>query len=215
MGLWTAATCEPWDAALASYAAAILARGGERLQALDAWVHGDLPSLARARQPAYVSRDELLELIRWKMHRGVWRANNLQLAASNPADAVEACTREALRSAASVPPPAAADAGADGAPATASALLAPVRTLARLKGLGPATASAVLAAVHPERFPFLEDVVAEAVPDLGPPAFTPRYYAAYALALRARAAALAVACPNGGWTPNAVDRALWASRQGQ
>ena len=92
-----------------------------------------------------------------------------------------------------------------GAPAsgatTTAALLVPVRMLAKLRGIGPATVSAVLAAVYPERYPFLEDVVAAQVPELGPPAFTPRYYAAYAAVLRARAAELAARCPDSEWTP--------------
>ena len=79
--------------------------------------------------------------------------------------------------------------------------------------IGPATVSAVLAAVYPERYPFLEDVVAVQVPELGPPAFTPRYYAAYTVVLRARAAELAARCPDSGWTPHAVDLALWATQQ--
>jgi hypothetical protein len=129
------------------------------------------------------------------MGRGVWRANNLQLAAANEPAAVEAKTAVAFT--------AAADA--------AGASLAPIRALARLRGVGPATASAALAAIVPERYPFLDDVVAAQVPDLGPAAFTVRFYAAYQAALAERAARLATACPHQPWTPHAVDLALWAA----
>jgi hypothetical protein len=232
MVLWEQEQCAAWEAALAAYPAAVEARGGLKLLALDHWVHDELPGEVRAREPRHLMHDELLRVVRWKMGRGVWRANNLQLAAANAPDAVQACTAEALALVGAVPVPMvvqagarAGDAAAFGAPAvstegvpasgaaTAAALLAPVRMLAKLRGIGPATVSAVLAAVYPERYPFLEDVVAAQVPELGPPAFTPRYYAAYAAVLRARAAELAARCPDSGWTPHAVDLALWTTQQ--
>ena len=209
------------------------ARGGPKLLALDRWVHDELPGEVRAREPRHLMHDELLRVVRWKMGRGVWRANNLQLAAGNAPEDVQACTAEALALVSAVPVPMVVQAGAragdaaaadgalvmstGGAPApgetTAAALLAPVRILAKLRGIGPATVSAVLAAVYPERYPFLEDVVAAQVPELGSPAFTPRYYAAYTVVLRARAAELAARCPDSGWTPHAVDLALWTTQQ--
>jgi hypothetical protein len=231
--LWQQDECAAWAAALAAYPAAVEARGGAKLLALDRWVHDELPAAVRAREPRHLTHDELLRVVRWKMGRGVWRANNLQLATSNAVEAVETLTAEALAAAEALPLPAlepAAGAGletrvhaqepgnATPAPTSSTApapapkeLLAPVRALAKLRGIGPATVSAVLAAVLPERYPFLEDVIAAQVPTLGPPAFTPRYYAAYAEALRARAATLAARCPAGGWTPHAVDLALWAT----
>jgi hypothetical protein len=233
MVLWEQEQCAAWEAALAAYPAAVEARGGPKLLALDRWVHDELPGEVRAREPRHLMHDELLRVVRWKMGRGVWRANNLQLAAGNAPEAVQAYTAEALALVGAVPVPMVVQVGAgagdaaawDGAPAvstggaptsgatTAAALLAPVRVLAKLRGIGPATVSAVLAAVYPERYPFLEDVVAAQVPELGPPAFTPRYYAAYAAVLRARAAELAARCPDSGWTPHAVDLALWTTQQ--
>jgi hypothetical protein len=130
------------------------------------------------------------------MRRGVWRANNLRLAGENAPEAVEASTRAALGAVPAADP------------------VAPVRAIAGLRGVGPATASAVLAAVYPDRYPFLEDVVAAQVPGLGPPAFTLRYYGAYAAVLVARAARLAAACPHGAWTAHGVDLALWAACAG-
>jgi hypothetical protein len=222
MVLWEQEQCAAWEAALAAYPAAVEARGGPKLLALDRWVHDELPGEVRAREPRHLKHDELLRVVRWKMGRGVWRANNLQLAAGNAPEAVQACTAEALALVGAVPVPMVVQAGAQavssgGIPAsgatTAAALLAPVRVLAKLRGIGPATVSAVLAAVYPERYPFLEDVVAAQVPELGPPAFTPRYYAAYAAVLRARAAELAARCPDSDWTPHAVDLALWTTQQ--
>jgi len=194
MNLWEQDACELWDAALAEYPRTLEVHGGERLLALDRWCHDDLPTAVRERQPAHLTHDELVQLVRWKMGRGIWRPNNLQLAESNADEDVVAATGDGL---AAVPD-----------------LLGPVRAIARLRGVGAATASAVLAAIYPEHYPFLEDVIAAQIPTLGPPAFTPRYYVAYASAIRDRAAALATACPHQQWTPHAVDLALWAQSTG-
>src|SRR5438067_11121840 len=169
MVLWEQEQCAAWEAALAAYPAAVEARGGPKLLALDRWVHDELPGEVRAREPRHLKHDELLRVVRWKMGRGVWRANNLQLAASNAPEDVQAYTAEALALVGAVPVPMVVQAGAragetvawDGAPVvstvgapasgatTSAALLAPVRVLAKLRGIGPATVSAVLAAVYP------------------------------------------------------------------
>ena len=81
--LWEQEQCAAWAAALAAYPAAVEARGGPKLLALDRWVHDELPGEVRAREPRHLMHDELLRVVRWKMGRGVWRANNLQLAAGN------------------------------------------------------------------------------------------------------------------------------------
>ena len=83
-------------------------------------------------------------------------------------------------------------------------------TLSALAGVGPATASAVASAAAPEVYPFFDELVAAQVPALGPVKFTASYYARYADALRARAASL-----GSGWTPAAVERALWANAGGK
>ena len=87
--------------------------------------------------------------------------------------------------------------------------------LCALAGVGPATASAALAAHAPGVYPFFDELVAVAIPGLGPVAFTPAYYARYAERLRERAAALAAACPDAGWTAQAVSQALWAASGGK
>ena len=73
--LWEQEQCAAWEAALAAYPAAVEARGGPKLLALDRWVHDELPGEVRAREPRHLTHDELLRVVRWKMGRGVWRAN--------------------------------------------------------------------------------------------------------------------------------------------
>ena len=193
--LWNRADCATWDAARSRYQDVLDANGGGRLVELDRWYHEELSGLIGAREPAWLGLDELVRVVEWKMHRGVYRARNLQLARGNSATEVETASREAL---AEAPHP-----------------TAPIARLARLKGVGPATASAVLAAARPDVYPFFDDVVAAEIPDFGRADFTLKVYGHYADRLRERAALLAVGCPTGGWTPHAVGCALWAAAGGK
>ena len=192
--LWDRASCAAWEHARARYRD-VLRASGERLLELDRWYHDDLPRAIRSRSPAHVDLVELVRVVEWKMHRGVYRARNLVLARANDPEEVVAASREAF---AAAPHP-----------------TAPVARLARLKGVGPATASALLAAARPDVYPFFDDVVAAQIPEFGPIDFTTRVYARYAERLRERAALLAVGCPEGGWTPHAVGCALWAAAGGK
>jgi hypothetical protein len=187
--LWSSSDQSRWASALASYPAVIAARGVASLPAHDAWYHVMLPAALGSRTPARLMHEELVRLTEWKMARGVWRARNLVLVRGNAPAAVEATSAEAL---ALVPHP-----------------TQPVARLATLAGVGPATASAVLAAAAPATYPFFDEDVAAQVPDLGPVKFTLGYYARYATALRERASTL-----GGGWTPAAVEHALWAEAGG-
>jgi hypothetical protein len=190
MNLWLADQSETWRAELARYADVVAAQGVVRLAGYDHWYRDELPGLIAARRPALVTRDELVKVTEWKMARGVWRQRNLILVRSNEPTAVENASRAALSQ---IPNP-----------------TTPVATLAKLAGVGPATASAVLSAAAPEVYPFLDDLVADQVPDLGPVDYTLKYYARYADALRQRAQQLGA-----DWTPTMVERALWACAGGK
>lgn len=188
--LWHSDDPARWRAALDRYDAVIDAQGVARLAEHDRWYRHDLRRAIGHRSPPHVTRDEMVRVTEWKMSRGVWRARNLGLVKGNPADAVTKTSAEAL---ARAPDP-----------------KAPIATLARLAGVGPATASAVAAAAFPQTYPFLDDLVAARVAGLGPVAYTLGYYARYADALRARAAAL-----GDPWTPALVERAVWADAGGK
>ena len=138
----------------------------------------------------HLIHDELVRLTEWKMARGVWRAPNLVLVKSNAADTVVSLSTDAL---AKVPH-----------------LTAPIASLAKLDGVGPATASAVVAAFAPEIYSFFDELVAAQIPSLGKVAWTMGYYGRYAAALRERAMQL-----GGDWTPVKVERALWANVGGK
>lgn len=188
--LWASEDAAAWRAALDSYARVIEAQEVKRLPELDRWYREELPGITAAREPAFVTLDELVKATEWKMKRGVWRQRNLILVRSNAPEAVEEASRDAL---ARIPEP-----------------TAPIARLSKLAGVGPATASAIVAAAAPETYPFFDDLVASQVPGLGPVDFTLKYYARYADALRERARQLGAP-----WTPALVERALWAYAGGK
>ncbi len=198
--LWGTADPARWLAALADYEAVLARQGMTHLLDYDRWYHHGLPATLAERDPAYLTHDELVLVVKWKMTRGEWRPRNLSLVESNDPEAVEWQTREAFLR---VPD-----------------LRAPIKLISELAGVGAATASAVLAAYAPDAYPFFDEQVAAQIPDLGPVRYTPAYYARYAERLRKRAAALAAAAapttsPPGGWTPHACDLALWVNSGGK
>ncbi len=185
LDLWNEKRPELWQSALADYQRVIERQGATSLTAHEAWYSQQLPGQLHSRHPSFITRDELVRLTEWKMARGVWRARNLVLVRGNSDEAVTSCTLEGL---ALVPHP-----------------TKPIARVAKLAGVGPATASAVLSAYAPAEYPFLDEMVAAQVPELGAPAFTLTYYERYASALRERAASLGAS-----WTCTAVERALWS-----
>lgn len=183
--LWRESHTTVWESALAQYADVIDRQGVASLASHEAWYREELPVALHARDPSFVAHAELVRITEWKMARGVWRARNLMLVRGNSAGDVKSYTLDAL---ALVPHPG-----------------KPIAVVAKLFGVGPATASAVLSAYAPGEYPFLDELVAAQVPELGAPAFTLGYYTRYAQALRERALQL-----GGAWTCTAVERALWA-----
>jgi hypothetical protein len=171
------------------------AQGVNGLEELDRWYREELPGLIASRTPPYVTGEELAQVTRWKMKRGVWRQRNLLLVEANPEAEVEQTSREAF---AAVPDP-----------------RKPVSLLVRLRGVGPATASGVLAAYSPEMYPFFDEMVAGQMPGLGEVAFTAPFYYRYAEMLRTRAEELNEVCGHHVWTANDVGQALWAVSGGK
>jgi hypothetical protein len=176
--------------ALDAYPRVVEQQGVAQLSELDRWYREELPTLIAAREPGFLTLDELVRLTQWKMARGVWRARNLALVRTNDEASVQDTSRRAL---ARMPHP-----------------TAPIAELAKLKGVGPATASAAAAAAAPEIYPFFDELVAARLPGLGPVAWTLSYYARYADALRKAALEL-----GGDWTVTRLERALWASVGGK
>lgn len=188
--LWRSEDPEAWEQALRHYPAVLERQGADSLVELDTWYRTQLPAIVAHRTPPCLELPELADVIRWKMKRGEWRPRNLTLALGNNNAAVRLHTHRGFSL---VPDP-----------------RQPVAEIAKLAGVGPATASAVLAAFRPDLYPFLDDLVGRAMPDLGEPTFTLPYYLKYAAALRERAKRLGPP-----WHAHAAGLALWSASGGK
>jgi len=195
MTLWQKTTCANWHATFEAYPVIVRAQQVNGLAELDAWYRTKLTELIAARSPAYITRNELERVTRWKMKRGVWRERNRLLVLSNETALVKQTSIEAF---AAIPDP-----------------RKPVDILSRLAGVGPATSSAVLACVSPSLYPFFDELVAEQIPHLGKVAFTATYYQHYAAKLRERAERLNDVCQHRVWTAHALSQALWTASGGK
>ena len=154
--LWNDDSPAAWRRSLERYPEVVARQGVARLAELDEWYRERLPAAIAARRPRHATREELVRLTEWKMSRGVWRAPNLALVRGNEEADVVRATTDALTLA---PDP-----------------KTPIARLAELGGVGPATASALMAAAHPETYPFFDELVAAQVPELGPVRGTRGFY---------------------------------------
>jgi hypothetical protein len=195
MKLWASNKCADWHAAFERYADVIAEQQVNGLPELDAWYRNELPSIIEARSSAYITLNELEQVTKWKMKRGVWRERNRLLVLSNPSALVKKTSQDAFTL---IPDP-----------------RKPVDLLSKLAGVGPATASGVLACVAPNIYPFFDELVAAQIPGLGKVAFTATYYQRYAEELRRRAERLNGKCAHHTWTAHETSQALWAESGGK
>jgi hypothetical protein len=109
---------------------------------LDEWLWKDLSESVKSRSPAHLTKEELSDLMRWKLIRGKFRP--LQgLVDSNSAVAVEAATAKAMKC------------------LSQRQWKASLKELCVLKGIGVATASAIVALFCPDECAFMADEVIE------------------------------------------------------
>ncbi|KAG2482587.1 hypothetical protein HYH03_018471 [Edaphochlamys debaryana] len=124
------------------------------------------------------------------MARGQWRPKLLSYAQQQPAGAVEAASRAALKALRAFRPP--PEGSGSGPGAAEGPLKEALGALTALKGVGPATASALLSAARPYDLPYMGDeALAVAVGRKGD--YTDKAYLDLARALRAKARALGAA----------------------
>lgn len=203
--LWNQNKGAAWRDMLDQYEALILAHAVNQLPEIDTWYRNELPRVIAARNPAYVTKEEFLEILRWKMKRGDWREYNRIRIADTDARVIKKAAQDAFT--------AARDLSADAA-TTSKEYKRPIQRLCELDGVGPATASAVLAAYRPDLYPFFDEWIAREIPTLGKVAFTPSYYWKFADALREKAKEL-TKLDRAEWNAQDVGQALWVASGGK
>eukprot|EP00898_Chlorokybus_atmophyticus_P000267 jgi/Chlat1/1240/Chrsp115S00754 len=184
--LWSSSDLARWSAALAAYDSRLKALNKPRLVGLEAAYR---KSGEDARRQGFMTHDELVGVVEWKLSRGKFRPQLLGFARSLSVHEVEDATRRAFAA----------------LPKVDVALAA----LTELKGIGPATASAILS-VYDDSVPFMSDeAMAAALPGRSIK-YTVKEYQEFIRAVRAKAEALSSV--KGGESLSAcdVERALWS-----
>ncbi|GAQ88455.1 Hypothetical protein KFL_004300060 [Klebsormidium nitens] len=190
MALYESSDSALWEAALDEYPARLQGLGKERLVDLDDFYRVELVKTLKERGNAgYVTKDELVKIVDWKLTRGKWRPRLLGYAK----DAAETDIIETSKRAFAALPD----------------VQSAIKILSELKGIGPATASAVLAAHSPNLAPFMSDEALAAALK-GTKDYTPKKYAELAEALTAKAKDLGCKSTGEPWTPSDVERAIWS-----
>ncbi|CAO1636751.1 unnamed protein product [Sympodiomycopsis kandeliae] len=125
------------------------AKGAKDLRTLDDELWSDLSNrLQTDKKNAFVTLDELKNVMRWKLARGKFRPTLPSFIASNSSQDVESITREAFS-------------GYDSSKAKDV-----LKSLCRLKGVGPATGSLLLSLYDPETEAFMSDESWVSIPSL-------------------------------------------------
>ncbi|XP_064477872.1 uncharacterized protein LOC135391526 [Ornithodoros turicata] len=199
LAFFTKATPSQWRHVLSLYKevlkqkAALRAskKGGpEELIKLDVWYQEQLPKVIRARKDMHLLHDELVKVMKWKLMRGKYRPQLLDLVKINTELAVKSTSKKAFRK----------------LPNLSSAITA----LTNLKGIGPATASAILAAAFPDQAPYMADESMLSTPGVEATDYTLAEYINYAERIKTCTDQLAQKDPEGTWTPHKVELVLWA-----
>lgn len=128
--------------------------------------------------------------MKWKLMRGKYRPQLLDLVRINTELAVKSTSKKAFRK----------------LPNLSGAITA----LTNLKGIGPATASAILAAAFPEQAPYMADESMLSTPGVEATDYTLAEYLNYAERIKTCTEQLAEKDPNSTWTPHKVELVLWA-----
>ncbi|CAL4059242.1 unnamed protein product [Meganyctiphanes norvegica] len=161
------------------------------LAKLDKWYQEEFGALVNSRSPAYMSSEDLVKMMKWKLSRGKFRPRLVQLAESNAPDFVKSTSEKGIKL------------------AKQNKVAAGITELSKLKGVGPATASGVLAAVVPEKCCFFADEVAAAIPGLAPIKYTAEEYKMVNATISAAAKRLNDETSEDDWTPHNVELAVW------
>lgn len=167
-------------------------KGKGNLVNLERWYRSDLKSAILTRNPKFITGEELVQLVDWKLTRGKWRPRLLDFARGQDCDVVQEISRAAFKLA--------DDGSIEGA----------IKKLSEMKGIGVATATAVLAAGN-SSVPFMSDELMQTL--LGKKDYTLPTYRTLLVKCAETVKELEASSapkPDGGWTAEAVEQAAWA-----
>ncbi|GBL86448.1 hypothetical protein AVEN_164604-1 [Araneus ventricosus] len=195
---FTKATPEQWTYVLSQYkevlkqkAAQRTKKGGpEELIRLDTWYQEQLPKIIHSRKPPYITHEELIQIVKWKLMRGKFRPRLTDLVRINTESSVLAISKKAFRK-------------------QPKELSQAITALTNLKGVGPATASAILTAAFPDDVPYMADESMLSTPGIEATDYTLAEYINFSEHMKACAERLRNLDPKGNWTPHKVELTLW------
>jgi len=163
----------------------------EALLKLDKWYQNELPKKIKSRgKEAHLTHEEIVQTIKWKLARGVFRPRLKDLIQMNTPRVVLQESKKAFR-----------------AIFKRNDLESAMNALSNLKGVGPAMASAVLAAGCPDLAPFMADELLLSMGDTEGIDYTMKEY--MKLVAKTQACCDRLNEEGGSWTPHKVELAVW------
>merc|ERR1711971_443322 len=166
----------------------------ENVIKLDKWYQNDLPKKIKSRgKDAHLVHDELVQTIKWKLARGKFRPNLVNLVQMNTPRVAMQETKKAFRKLAKT-----------------GDIQAASQSLCTLKGVGPGMASAVLAAGRPDVAPFMADECIMSMPEYDGLDYTMKEYMRYVEYVKTCVERLNSQSPaDPKYTPHIVELAVW------
>merc|ERR1712226_1150469 len=166
----------------------------ENVIKLDKWYQNDLPKKIKSRgKDAHLVHDELVQTIKWKLARGKFRPNLVNLVQMNTPRVAMQETKKAFRKLAKT-----------------GDIQAASQSLCTLKGVGPGMASAVLAAGRPDVAPFMADECIMSMPEYDGLDYTMKEYMRYVEYVKSCVERLNSQSPaDPKYTPHIVELAVW------
>merc|ERR1712158_240145 len=166
----------------------------ENVIKLDKWYQNDLPKKIKSRgKDLHLTHDEMVQTIKWKLARGKFRPNLVNLVQMNTPRVAMQETKKAFRKLAKT-----------------GDLQAASQSLCTLKGVGPGMASAVLAAGRPDVAPFMADECIMSMPEYDGLDYTMKEYMRYVEYVKTCVERLNSQSPaDPKYTPHIVELAVW------
>jgi len=166
----------------------------DNIVTLDKWYQNELPKKIKSRgKDPHLTHEELVQTIKWKLARGKFRPNLVNLVQMNTPRVVMQETKKAFRNI-----------------FKREDLQSGLTAMCNLKGVGPAMASAVLAAGAPHMAPFMADEVLLALPEVDCLDYTMKEYMRMTEHVNTCVERLNSQQDGGEeWTPHKVELAVW------